>query len=228
MSLLQKLLLLPLLVFGFSVAAFAQNVSYPVNIYDQGEYISIDKSEAAGSVYHSIEGRNWPNRCQMFSSRAGYGFWSNLISVELERFDHYRDLLIGTQDIADFCPQYPLMKIKDRFNVWVVILLNMSYYESSCDQAAKSQGPNGPVAGLFQLHAGSESMYASGCRRGDSFHPDRSIRCSLSMLQDQIRRDSSLFSNKSYWEVLRPKAPANRYYRIEAALMGFKPCRIEK
>jgi hypothetical protein len=228
MSFSLKLAILILFLIGYAVGAHAQNVSYQVNIENQGQFISVDKEEAAGSVYHSIEGRNWPNRCESFSSKRGYGPWANLISVELSKTQRYMDLLYGTQDIADFCPNYPMMKVKDRFNVWVVILLNMSYYESSCDQTAKSEGPNGPVAGLFQLHAGQESLYAGGCRRGDSLFPGGSIRCSLSMLQDQIHRDGRLFSTKSYWEVLRPQGPAHRYYLIEAALLGFKPCRVQK
>jgi hypothetical protein len=217
-----------LLLFVYAVSVHAQNVDYRVNIDDQGQYYAITKADGAEAVYHSIEGRNWPGRCQSFSSKRGYGFWGNLISVELSKTRQYNDLLYGTQDIADFCPNYPMMKLGDRYNVWIVILLNMAYYESSCDQSAKSAGPNGPVTGLFQLHEGYESLYSGGCRRGDSMFPDRSIRCSLSMLQDQIRRDNKLFSTKSYWEVLRPQGPANRYYLVEAALRGFSPCRIEK
>lgn len=194
----------------------------------QGQSISsvrVDKKAAEQEIFYTIDARNWPNSCESFSSEKGYGFWGKFVAQELSNYNRYRDLIEGTDDLVDLCPRYPYMRREDRYNVWVMILLNMAYYESSCEIKNTAKGPNGQAAGLLQLHGGQEYKYSKGCQQGDATSAGGSIRCSLNMLNDQSRRDGKLFSSKSYWEVLRPKGRSNKAYLIQASIVGFQPCR---
>lgn len=207
-------------VVAILVASFlAQGQSYSAYA------VKVDKKQAADEIYRTIDARDWPNSCESFSSKKGYGFWGRMVSQELSNYNKYRELIEGPQDLVDICPRYPSMRREDRYNVWVMILLNMAFYESSCEVDTVAKGPNGQAAGLLQLHDGKEGRYSSGCRKGDADSAAGSIRCSLSMLNDQVGREGKLFSSKSYWEVLRPRGRSDRAYLIRATILGFEPCR---
>lgn len=184
-------------------------------------------SEAMDDLYRTVSIRNWKG-CSGFSQREAYGSWAKVIGKELSNQKRYSNLLEGTSDLQQTCPQYQSMSYESRFNVWVMILMTMAYYESSCGSTALAQAPNGTASGLLQLHLGYESGYSGGCRKGDSRTPEGSIRCALSMLDDQLARDGKLFSEKSYWEVLRPRGRSQKAYLIRASVRGFTPCQVPR
>jgi hypothetical protein len=114
-------------------------------------------------------------------------------------------LWAGANDFNKICPEYGDFDQKNRINIWIYLLSQMSLYENSCSETIENpNATNGIAKGLFQLHKNQEQIYAKNCKRGDSGIGDRSVICTLSMLEGQMERHEPLFSNNSYWAVLRP------------------------
>lgn len=131
-------------------------------------------------------------------------------------------LLLEGGDVKRYCKKYSNLSQNQRALVWVLILTTMAHFESSCSEKASARGPNGTAYGYFQLHKGKEPQYISGsnaCAKNSSANPTSASRCTLAMLEKQMdRSDGVLFSNKSYWEVLRPRGPADKAKLIAKAL----------
>lgn len=177
----------------------------------------------AATIDDINERMSWGARCESFADENRLGQWATSIRQTFSQKD-FANLVAGSQDIVRVCPTYSQMKPTDKANFWVLVLNAMAHYESTCDKSESAKGPNGTVAGLLQLHLGNERVYSRGCANGDSATAEGTFRCALSMLDDQIRRDKSLFSNKSYWDVLRPKAKSQRVPRIAKAISAYTPC----
>lgn len=128
-----------------------------------------------------------------------------------------------------YCPRYKKMTQKQKSMVWVLTLTAMAHFESSCNSKAKNPGgPNGTAYGLFQLHRNHEAGYdgAEGlCKNGDSNSTYRSAVCTLSMLNQQFKaRNGELFSQNSYWCVLRPRGESAKAGQIRKAIQRSSLC----
>ena len=136
--------------------------------------------------------------------------------------------LIDGGSVNKYCRKYPEMSTKKKALVWVFIMTTMAHFESSCSEKAKAQGPNGIAYGYFQLHKGKENFYApetKACVKNASTNPILSSKCTIGMLEKQMdRSNGELFSNKSYWEVLRPRGPADKARIIAKALSRSSLC----
>jgi len=168
---------------------------------------------------------NYANKCDEFASDGNVQVWGTVVEQELDR-QKYTMVDTGSSDIALYCPNYKSMDENERKSVWMLVLVSMAHYESSCNNKEKAKGPNGTAAGLLQLHRGHEANYSNGCRNSDSNTPERSLICGLSMINDQIQRGEPLFSEHSYWEVLRPRGRSQKARKIESAIRQFPPCQV--
>lgn len=149
---------------------------------------------------------------------------------KLKIFD---DLYIGGSVKSKYCPMYSKMTAKERSIVWVFILTAMAHFESNCKgTAVQPAGPNGTAYGFYQLHRGHEQDYDGKkdiCRQGDAGQPVRSSQCALAMLEQQFEaRQGELFSQKSYWCVLRPAGESKKAFVIRKALMNSSLCNPKK
>jgi len=181
------------------------------------------EKEMAEDMVKIIDRLRWSERCENFVQDKNLGPWGTHILSSLNRSE-YPELYRGTPDFKLICPAYDDLKDQEKDYVWVMALTAMAFYESSCMQTVSAVGPNGTVNGLMQLHLGKESVYSDGCSKGDSQGPKTSLSCTLSMLNDQIRREQRFFSSKSYWDVLRPKAKSDKAKRIAWSMMLFSLC----
>ncbi|MEK2646305.1 hypothetical protein [Bdellovibrio sp. BCCA] len=166
---------------------------------------------------------DWGAKCENFVDDEKMGAWAKDIRGIYLSSD-FKNLDEGARDIHRLCPTYSEMKPTDKANFWVLVINAMAHYESTCDKTETAKGPNGSLIGLLQLHHGKEGVYSKGCSNGDGNTAQGTFRCALSMLNDQLRRDDNLFSNKSYWDVLRPKAASKRVPRITKAIQTYTPC----
>ena len=166
---------------------------------------------------------NWGDACDNFVSDDEFGKWANLVMKEMKSGEN-DSLIKGSDDLMKLCPGYQSLNLEGRQNVWVLIVNAMAFYESSCNQRSKAQGPNGSLIGLLQLHRGKEDKYAPNCKKGDGSTPAGTFRCALSMLNSQLERGEPLFSRKSYWDVLRPQARSKKSIKIQNAIKSFPLC----
>lgn len=148
--------------------------------------------------------------------------------IFLDNQVHFNQLVSGGSVKAKYCPSYGKMSAKEKSIVWVFILTAMAHFESSCNRTAAAKGPNGTAYGYYQLHRGQEHMYDGRngiCQKGDASKPAQASRCTLSMLEKQFEnREGELFSNKSYWDVLRPNGSSKKWGIIKTALMRSSLC----
>lgn len=130
--------------------------------------------------------------------------------------------------LNNYCPQYSKMNEKQRAQVWVLIMTSMTFFESSCNPKVAAKGPNGTAYGYFQLHKGYEDQYdgtTNVCKKGDAGDPYKASKCALGMMVKQFDRDSGeLFSNRSYWDVLRPNGSSQKARLIRKALYNSSLC----
>lgn len=142
--------------------------------------------------------------CGQFITSSGSGAVGKRVMSDVETA---RLMMTGSKDLQTFCPKYPNLSVENQRKVWLLVMTVMSFLESSCNSSITAKGPNGTLRGLFQLHAGKEPQYTKSrrCQRNGSKTNDGSVVCTVGMLDDQMARSSKLFSNDSYWGVLRPK-----------------------
>lgn len=143
------------------------------------------------------------------------------------RSELYPNLLDGGS-VNKYCRKYSEMSKQQKALVWVFVMTTMAHFESSCNEKARAQGPNGIAYGYFQLHKGKENFYApdvKSCVKNASTSAVLSSKCSMGMLEKQMdKSNGELFSNKSYWEVLRPRGPADKARIIAKALSRSSLC----
>ncbi|HEX7674315.1 MAG TPA: hypothetical protein VF412_09090 [Bdellovibrio sp.] len=185
--------------------------------------ISGSEAQAVADVNSKM---NWSDGCVKFAAGSSYGKWGNLINSELAS-NNYDEMMRGSSDIKQLCPGYDQLSREGKQGLWVVILAAMANHESSCRiNPPLHGGPNGTLVGLYQLHNGHEKVYSpAGCRNGDGRQGETSIKCTMSMLNDQMGREGQLFSNKAYWEVLQPKSKKKIYLEIRQNIQNYGLCK---
>lgn len=169
-------------------------------------------------------------RCESFVG-GDEALGSNGVLTQQELTQNTKDYsrLMSSSALGDVCPNYPNLNADSRGFIWAVILTAVANFESSCDGSQTAAGPNGTARGLFQLHQGHEAGYdnENECIKNASYSEENSIKCALGMLDLQLQKEGKLFSNKSYWEVLRPNGNSQRADDIERALSNSSFCKID-
>jgi hypothetical protein len=137
--------------------------------------------------------------------------------------------LIGSRGMNKYCGRFPQLDVRQKSILWTLVLTAMAQFESSCNDSATAAGPNGTARGLFQLHQGKEAYYDGdddACIKNASFDEEASVKCALGMLNRQMLRTGGvLFSNNSYWDVLRPNGAAQTSDDIARALAMSPLCK---
>lgn len=189
----------------------------------------IRNSISGGSPEYNVtqvsRAMNWANGCEKFVDSGSYGPWGKTIVDQLNT-EKYQSLMDGSSDLKIICPGYDAMNTPEKQGLWVAIIASMAHFESSCrTNPEKHKGPNGFLVGLMQLHQGKEKHYSRSCDNNDGKRPESSISCSLAMLRNEIDKDDELFSDDSYWDVLRPNGRGQVAEQIQEAVRQYLPCR---
>ncbi len=156
-------------------------------------------------------------------------FINNHIIINQQNFKH---LLDSKKSISNICPKYSSLQTNQKSFLWTMILAAMAHYESNCNIMAYTKGPSGRTSGFYQLHRGHESTYDGKlkvCKNFDGTKPEESSICALTMLDLQLKNRVSLFTSKSYWDVLRPSGEASRTSKapqsIKKAIVNSSLCK---
>lgn len=163
--------------------------------------------------------------CEKFVDNGQFKSLGKVVIQEVHRPENSA-LYDGTSDLVAACPMYKSMSRAQKDGLWVLFTAGWTHRESSCD--AHPREHSGPtkrgtkravLAGILQLDKNHEGDYTYGtlCENGDSSTPERSLRCSFSMLSGWIEKGNNLFSNGSYWEVLRPNARVHKGQKVNGA-----------
>lgn len=167
---------------------------------------------------------------KQFISSAGFGPLGRVVKDALEKSTTI-NLLNRDLSFGGACPGYREMDSEQRKNFWVFVIMSMSHFESSCREQVLNTGPNGVAAGLLQLHHDSEDLYVKKdpelyCDKGAASDARKSIRCGLTMIDNQVERTSEFFDDKSHWQVLRyADRPGSQAYQIRYALSQIPDCK---
>ena len=190
----------------------------------RGLRTAISADQSYKDIYNYNARTKNQNNCEKFASESGWGIWGKTVIGTLNAND-FPNIMEGTKDLRSACPAYSALSETEKKSVWVAIINTMAMGESTCGLNNHARGPNGSLIGLLQLHVGREASYSSGCRRGDGNRPETNLKCGLNMIEDQMRRNDSLFARSSYWDVLRPQARSQKYLKIKAALKSLAICK---
>lgn len=179
---------------------------------------------------YNFNGVRVASRCTSFMNADEImGVNGRLIQTELTQNISDYSRIMNPNALDEICPNFARLNPQGRSFLWAVILTAMAHFESSCNQDIDPvQGPNGTLRGLFQLHSGHEQGYDgtdNECVKNASFSAENSIKCALSILDFQFQNEGKLFTNKSYWEVLRPNGKSQRADDIERALRNSSMCK---
>ena len=186
---------------------------------------AVSEDAEAVDVWNISNKMKLAKTCKYFANEEEYGAWGNAAIKALRSHD-FKYLMAGTPDLHAACKGYKNFSRDDKESVWVLILSSMANFESTCNEKPRmAQGPNGSLVGLLQLHRAQEYKYSKGCSKFDGNTAVSSIPCALAMLDNQLRRDGSLFNTKTYWDVLRTnsgtrkKDPITKKFMSPAALI---------
>lgn len=205
-------------VFASTEASYCQNCeqgeSTLTGLEDEIQSHLRTLDEPYEQIRHVQKVMKWSDSCQNFATENNQGEWGNAVYSSFV-ISPLRFLLDGPNDLVELCPRFHKMNAREQVTVFTVLINALTYYESGCNSKVKPHsGPNGTLSGILQLHYGKEDEYHPACNKFDSKYPRRSIRCGLEMLNKQVERSNRIFSDNSYWEVLRPSIKVGNQQRI--------------
>ena len=197
---------------------------------DSQDFIDlINKEMMTLDTAYPLNGVAVSDDCQKFMDKnLVYGDLGQFISRELLSQPKQYSELLNASAMNSACAKYNELTVNQRILIWTLTLAAMAHFESSCNQNASAKGPNGTAYGLFQLHKNKEAGYDNNlkvCQNGDSQNPKRSSQCVLSMLNQQIKNTGLIFTNKSYWDVLRPNGSSKKAKVIYKAISNSAICK---
>jgi hypothetical protein len=197
---------------------------------DQEKNVLQKETLAALHFAELADRMHYSDRCEkQFASKAGIGPLGRVVKETLSH-NAAKDLITHNISFGGACPGYREMTTEQRKNLWVFVMMSMSHYESSCQDQASNQGPNGTAAGLLQLHDESENLYASwdpdlNCDVGAARNSRQTLKCGLTMLGNQLYKGSRFFDEGSHWQVLRQvQKPGSQAHQIRYALAQIPDC----
>lgn len=195
--------------------AYAQATSFKATTIVDRKFERTETSEeeaAAQDVADALAILDADKACSKFATQNGLGKYGEEIKRAFQG-NNFDSLLKGTADLRKVCPRFDQMRNDEKVELYTVILGGMAFYESTCREYVKAQGPNGTLFGFFQLHKGKEPDYDEGrvCRPGDSNPKNgRMMQCTLSTLNRYVEISNKLFPNRgngeTYWETLQNNA----------------------
>lgn len=210
----------------------AQRDGTNVDESEQEFGIVLASESAAAAEFETLANRmRFAASCErQFISSKGFGPLGRVVKDALTK-SSAKNLLQREVSFGGACPGYRDMNGEQRKNLWVFLMMSMSHYESSCRAQVLNTGPYGVAAGLLQLHHDSEDLYVGSdpdlnCDKGAAADPAKSIKCGLTMIDNQIHKKSSFFDDKSHWQVLRyVDRPGSQASQIRYALSQIPDCK---
>jgi len=122
-------------------------------------------------------------------------------------------------DMAQFCPAYDELNVRDKKNFWVYLLSSMTELESNHNPAVQyveafndAKGNRVVSRGLLQISIESGNGYGCGFKTASDLHdPEKNLDCGLRILNKWVGNDGTISGYKSpsyqggarYWSVLR-------------------------
>lgn len=212
------------------ITAFAANAQASSLYEDAADFIDqINQEMMTVDTAYSLNGVAVHDNCQTFMDKNQvYGELGQYISRELYTNSKLYSEVIQSSAMTKSCPKYNELNLNQKVLIWTLTLATMAHFESSCSTSASATGPNGTAYGLYQLHKNKEAAYDKDlkiCQNGSSGNPKKSSQCVLSMLNNQIKKTGQLFSNKSYWDVLRPNGSSQKAKLIHQAIAKSSLCK---
>lgn len=195
-----------------------------------GLRILASESGAATEFIQLANRMRYAKTCEKrFIAGRGFGPLGKVVKEALTK-SSAKTLLSREIYFGGACPAYQFMNREQKKNFWVFVMMSMSHYESSCQDEVLNNGPHGVAVGLLQLHHESEDLYVgrdpdSSCDKGASRDAQQSIRCGLTMIDNQVDEGMPFFSNRSHWQVLRNvDRPGTHASLIRYALSQIPDC----
>lgn len=173
-------------------------------------------------------------------SRAWLPEWNEIIGDAIDAFGpHLKAGTLAKADITSLCPNYFSASDKEKKAFWALFTASIACPESSFDPHNTYFESFGSWSeGLMQLsygdergHKNCEIVKTSGSTsdpnapaKGNIQDPRVNLRCSTSILDDQLIAKGKLFTDKSwYWSTLGPNGAikVKTYWRLHESLLGF-------
>lgn len=230
-----KLLVVGVLIFLNSVQSFAAEADFSEMVMMQSYLNEVLYPDQGANLYQSsmtVNDVEISNNCTSFvtlSSTLGPNGEYIMDQLATGQFDE----MMTSRSLQSFCPRYAQMSVRQKSIIWVLILTTMAHFESSCDPSQTARGPNGTARGLFQLHQGHEAYYDGSentCVTNASYDSTKSIRCTMGMINNQLKESNTLFYSRSYWDVLRPDGliykGKHKYEWIRDGIKNSAACRL--
>jgi hypothetical protein len=183
--------------------------SVDYNISTVGNSGPSSDGKMATQISNVMDQMDMADTCDAFVEDDNIEKWGKEVLSSMNPSDHGA-LYNGAADLSVQCPNYDNLTMREKEYVWLLILTSMANAESSCRTNKPNRGaPHGIAVGLFQFHNWGPRNDPQ-CPRTSMTNAGASIDCALEMLDDQLRRSNRLFSNASYWGVLRAKGDVIR------------------
>lgn len=206
-----------------SQAEYLNMIDYVDELVDAANMIQMQSD-----VAYKIGGTPVADKCVAFMDRSTVlGEMGKAVFTALKDNKASLPNVMKGGTISRYCSKYPQMKEDQKMMIWVMVMTMVAHFESSCNISAKAKGPNGTAKGYFQLHLGREQNYEDQglCAKNASTSGKLSAKCALSMIERQMAKENGqLFSEKSYWDVLRPGGRAKRADDIQRTLKNSTLC----
>lgn len=158
-------------------------------------------------------------------------------------------LLLGTDDMKTFCPNYNSLSVPQKVHFWAYLISAITRYECYYDPAVRYVEPGmgkdavtgQPVAseGLLQLSY-QDALTHPYCNEFDwsidskldpldkkktIFDPYKNLRCGIQILNQQVKKYNKIGTNTGgYWAVIIPSNKHSKIKEIVGHLKAVKFC----
>jgi hypothetical protein len=221
-------------------------ISKPDTQKTQQNSVDEEPIDSSSTLALTAEDKNFSPRCvESFYDSTNENSLSQVVTDSLSDGNHY-ELLENPKPWKNLCPNYSGLSKDKRKDIVAFLMMGLANFESGCDPNAENKKrtivrktksgkkvvkhvgpPNGTAKGILQLHLNHEGDYndpLNNCADGVSRNASRSLKCGLSMLEDQVRKYGKIFFSESHWQVLRPSGRSSA--DIQEAISDIPDCSI--
>lgn len=230
---------------------FEEDEMTPKNVTSKPDFkkvpeppIEEESTDSSNTLALTAEEKNFSPRCiESFYESTNGDPLSQVVTDTLSDGNHY-ELLENPKPWRNLCPNYSGLSQDKRKDIVAFLMMGMANFESGCNPRAENRKrtivrktksgkkvakhvgpPNGTAKGILQLHQNHEGDYndpLGNCADGVSINASRSLKCGLSMLEDQVRKYGEILFSDSHWQVLRPSGRSSA--SIKSAISDIPDC----
>ncbi len=172
--------------------------------------------------------------------------WTRIVQDTIVLYGE--ELLKGSEDMQNFCPQFDRLGTNDRINFWVELIAAMTRYESGFKPTTRytetTMGTD-PITGSQVVSEGllqlsyqdirpypfcdfdfeADRQYALDDIRRSILDPARNLACGTRILNNQIKRRGLIaVSSGAYWAVIKTNSKYNKLEEIKAITNALSFC----